>query len=312
MTNILEAVPWARRLKIRHLEVFLSLHATGSLTAAAAQLHMTQPALSHWLADIEGVIGCPLFVRGRRLTLTPDGEVLRAHAARMLGDVQRTHADLDAVRSGLQGRVHVGTGIPRVLLPKAIARLQQERPGIFVSVFEAPLPDLLERLAKREIDIVIGALSAQALRSGFSTEALLEDSVQVVAGAGHALLRKRKPRWEDTAQHPWLLPPLGSVMRDTLDTAFAARRLRPPVPSVEANSSIRMQLLMGERDYLSILSTSEVQLYRPLGLIEPVPLAPTIPSPDIGAIWEAGRVNPLITQFLEALRVEAHAVTTSA
>ena len=102
MTPTLDSIAWARRLKLRHLEVFLAVHATGSLTAAAAQLHMTQPALSHWLSDIEDVVGRPLFVRSRRLALTPEGEVLRMHAARMLGDVQRTDADLKAVQAGLQ------------------------------------------------------------------------------------------------------------------------------------------------------------------------------------------------------------------
>lgn len=309
MANILDTIPWARRLKIRHFEVFLVLHETGSLTGAAAQLHMTQPALSHWLADIEDVVGSQLFVRNRRFALTEVGEVLRTHAARMLGDVQRTHADLQAVRSGLQGRLHVGTGLPRVLLPKAIARLQQDRPGIFVAVAEAPQPDLLERLSKREIDIIIGALSAQALQSGFSTEVLIADRVLVVARRGHDVLRQEKPQWQDMNQYPWILPPTGSVMRDILDEAFAAQNLRPPVPCVEANSSIRVQLLMGERDYLSILSASEVQLYRPFGFIESVPLTPAIPFPNIGAIWEADRAGALMSHFLDALRIESRAMT---
>ncbi len=308
MANILESIPWARRLKLRHLEVFLAVHEAGSLTAAAAQLHMTQPALSHWLADIEDVVGRPLFVRNRRLSLTEEGEVLRTHAARMLGDVQRTHADLQAVRSGLQGRLHVGTGLPRVLLPKAIARLQHGKPGIFVSVIEAPLPDLLQRLAKREIDIIIGALSAHALRSGFATESLIADSVQVVARPGHAFLRRKKPQWQDTKAHPWILPPVGSVMRDALDAAFAAQDLQPPVPCVEANSSLRVQLLMGDSDYLSILSALEVHLYRPQGLIERIPLTPAIAFPDIGAIWEKEREGALLSHFLDALREESRAM----
>jgi DNA-binding transcriptional LysR family regulator len=309
MGNILESIPWARRLKLRHLEVFLALHEAGSLTAAAGQLHMTQPALSHWLADMEEAIGRPLFVRSRRFALTEEGEVLLVHAARMLGDVQRTHADLQAVQSGLSGRLHVGTGLPRVLLPKAIARLQQHSPDVFVSVVEAPLPDLLDRLSKREIDVIIGALSAQAMRSGFAVESLIEDSVQVVVRRGHPLLRRKRLRWQDLGTHPWILPPAGSVMRDVLEQAFAAQGLRPPSPAVEANSSIRVQLLMGERDYLSILAASEVLLYRPLGIIERVLLAPAIPFPDIGAIWEQERASALLTRFLDALRAESRVVT---
>jgi len=304
MPSKLDEIPWARRLKLRHLEVFLAVHETGSLTSAAVRLHMTQPALSHWLADAEEAVGRPLFLRLRRLTLTPDGEVFRAHAARMLGDVERTDADLKAVRAGLQGRLHVGTGLPRVLWPRAIARLHESRPGIFVSVSEAPLPQLLEMLAKREIDMIIGALAAQARASGFAVEPLLIDSVQVVARRQHPCLQQ-PATWESTLQYPWILPPVGAVMRSALDAAFAAQHLAPPVPCVEANSSVRVQLLHEERNYLSILSASEVLLYRSQGVLDNLRLFPEIPSPDIGAIWEEERGSGLVSHFLEALRTQA-------
>ena len=92
---------------------------------------------------------------------------------------------------------------------------------------------------------------------------------------------------------------------------FVAQGVSPPLPSVEANSSLRVQLLMGERDYLSILSASEVPVYRPLGLLEHVRMPTVIQSPDIGAIWEAERAGALVLHFLEALRAEAAALTAS-
>jgi DNA-binding transcriptional LysR family regulator len=311
MSKLLESIPWARRLKVRHLEVFLAVHDSGSLTAAAERLHMTQPALSHWLADVEDVIGRPLFVRGRRLQLTDDGEVLRTHALRMLGEVHRTHADLCAVRKGLSGRLHVGTGLPRVLVPRAIARMQHDRPGIFVSVVEAPFADLVAMLIRRDIDVIIGALTGEALRAGFASEALTTDRVQVVARRGHPLCRRKRCTWKDTYRYPWILPPAGAVMRHSFDEAFAAQGLVPPLPCVEAGSSIRLQLLMEEeRDYLSILSALEVHRYRPLGIIDDVPLPPAISFPNIGAIWDKEREQPILDYFLGALRREASDLAT--
>ncbi len=304
MDNTLEGVPWARKLKLRHLEVFLAVHQSGSITAAATQLHMTQPALSHWLSDMEEVIGRPLFLRNRRLALTPEGEVLRQHAERMLGDVYRTDAELKAVQGGLQGCLNVGSGLPRVLLPKTIARLQESRPGIFVSVVEAPFAALIDMLGNRSIDVIIGALGAQALETGYACEALIPDSIQVVARAGHPSLQKGPCRWEDIIGFPWILPPRGAEMRTIFDAAFAAQRLPPPLPCVEAGSSIRAQLLMGERNYLSILLASEALLYSPLGL-QNVPLNAAIPFPHIGAIWDNERAGPLLSHFLKVLRAES-------
>lgn len=302
--NTLDSIPWARKLKLRHLEVFLALNEAGSLTGAAAQLHMTQPGLSHWLSEVEDVVGRPLFVRNRRLELTREGEVLRQHAARMLGDVHRTDEELKAVLSGLRGRLHIGSGLPRVLLPKTIARLQDSWPGVFVSVVEAPFATLLEMLANRGIDVIIGALGRQALGSAYATEALIPDNIQIVARQGHPCFQEASLRWEEIINYSWILPPVGAEMRSIFDAAFAAQHLPPPVPCVEAGSSIRAQLLMGDSNYLSILLGSEVQLYKPLGLWN-VPLAPDIRFPDIGAIWDADRAGPLVSHFLEALRAES-------
>jgi DNA-binding transcriptional LysR family regulator len=286
--------------------VFLALHETGSLTAAAAELHMTQPAISHWLGDIEHVIGCPLFLRKRRLELTPAGEVLLMHADRMLGDVQRIHVELEAVQSGLQGQLQIGTTLPPVLLPPAVARLQERMPGIAVVVVESALADLLDRLARREIDAVIGALTPEVLRAGFTNEVLAHEVVQVVAKEGHPLLAESQSTWEETSEYPWILPPKGSVMRGRLEEAFALRSLAPPRPCVEASSSVRMQLLLtGGRPYLSVFSGSEVQLFRSLGRIAGIGLEPPIAFPDIGVIWSPDGASPLVRHLLAELRSQA-------
>lgn len=311
MENTLHSVQWARKLKFRHLEVFLALHETGSITTAAARLHMTQPALSHWLADLESVVGHPLFLRNRRLELTGLGEVFRGHAERMLGEVYRTDAELKAVDSGMNGRVHIGSGLPRVLLPSTIARLQNERPGIFVSVVEAPFAALLDMLAHRSIDVVIGALGAQAMGTGLAREPLISESINIVARSGHPCLEAAVLSWKDLLDYPWILPPSGSEMRVTFDAAFAAQRVASPTPCVEAGSSIRAQLLMGDNNYLSILLSSELRLYSQMSL-RSVRIEPIIRFPDIGAIWDADRCGSLVGHFLNALRIESHALSIAA
>jgi len=308
----LESIPWARKLKLRHLEIFLAVDQSGSLTAAAAQLHMTQPALSHWLSDIEDVVGQPLFLRNRRMALTAEGEVLRQHAKRMLRDVHRTDDDLKAVQAGLKGRLHIGSGLPRVLFPRSIVRLHESRPDIFVSVLEAPFASLLEMMANRQIDLIVGALGAQAMRSGFATESLIADDIHVVARSGHPCLAPgAELDWEGLSRHPWILPPIGSDMRTVFDEFFAARGLRPPVPCAEAGSSIRAHLLAGDRPYLSILMGSEVPLYGPLAL-ESVPIDPPIRFPDIGAVWDSERASPVVEYFLDVLRAEVTLVVRRA
>src|SRR5665213_433517 len=94
---------WMRRLKIRHLEVFMSLVQTGSQSATAALLHVTQPALSKWLRELEQNVGCPLFERGRPLKLTVYGHVVLRYSQRVLGDSLRTANELESLRAGSSG-----------------------------------------------------------------------------------------------------------------------------------------------------------------------------------------------------------------
>lgn len=123
---------WVGRLKFRHLVVLVTISRHASLTAAAAALAMSQPAVSKWLADIEAAIGVTLFVRGRRLQATPYGKALVHHAVRMLEEARTMHEAVGALHQGSSGIVRIGAmavAAP-VLLPHALSMLRQERPGL--------------------------------------------------------------------------------------------------------------------------------------------------------------------------------------
>lgn len=308
MSADLQLIPWARRLKFRHLEIFIALHETGSLTGAAARMHMTQPAMSHWLADIEDAVGHPLFVRRPRFALTHVGQVLLAHAERMIGDVQRTDAELQSVQAGRQGRLHVGTTLPAVLIPRAVARVLEGRPGVFASVFESHQAELMDKLSKCEIDLTVAALTADVLSSGFAYERLFVDTVQIVATRGHPLLQRENLSLQDVCGQAWVLPRRSTNMRGVFDSAFAAEHLAPPEPQVEANSSMRLQVLLTGGGFLSIFTGSETATYRALGLVEPVPMANDIPFGEFGAVWAADRAGSLLQELLQALRIEAQCI----
>ena len=94
-------------------------------------------------------------------------------------------------------------------------------------------------------------------------------------------------------------------MRTMFDEGFARQGLEPPMPCVEGNSSMRLQLLMGERNYVSVLAATEVQLYGPVDHIGHVAMSPEISSPDIGLIWSADRAGSMLSGFLDAVRAEA-------
>lgn len=314
MTRPLDAIAWARKLKLRHLEVLLVLCELRSITAAAKQLHMTQPAVSHWLADLEELVGEALFVRGRQLAPTPVGEVLRHHAERMLGDVSRVDSEIESVRSGLAGRVHVGSIISAApsLIPQAITRIQRQSPKLRIQVTEATFEALLERLRKREVDVVIGPLDLRAHKSGFASELLIEDRVAVVVSPGHALARKRKATWEAAAQLPWIMPPVGTLMRQRLESAFHQAGVAVPQPRIETASLVMIQMLLGHGEYISVLAGSVAPLYCRLHLMDAVRLSPSVGFGDIGMLWDPASLDPKLETFMGALRAVGEALRAKA
>ncbi len=298
---------WTRRLKLRHLQVLAALESAGTVTAAAKAMHMTQPALSHWLSDMEDLVGTPLFLRGRTLELTEAGRALWRYACRVLGDTARTGEEIEAVKGGVAGRLHIGTILSAapVLLPRAIAALHQRSPKVQIELVEGLLEPLIERVERREIDLIIGPLDVRASRSGLCTEWLMTDTFSVVARRGHPLAELAAPRWEDTDGYPWVLPPPGTLSRVRLDQAVADAGMPPPKPAVETSSLVALLSMLQGRDYIATLASSVAHMYERLNLISIVRMPSRLEFGPIGMLWAADSPSIVLPALRETLREEA-------
>jgi len=307
MDIIAADLAWTRRLKLRHLQVLAALTSAGTITAAAKAMHMTQPALSHWLSDMEDLVGTPLFVRGRTLALTEAGEALWRYATRVLGDTVRTGEEIDAVKRGVAGHLHIGTILSAapVLLPRAIAALHQRAPNLQIELVEGLLEPLLDRVERREIDLIIGPLDVRASRSGLCTEWLMTDTFSVVARRGHPLADLAVAPWEDTDGFPWILPPAGTLSRQQLDQAVADAGMTPPKPAVETSSLVALLSMLQGRDYIAILASSVAHMYEALNLISILRMPSQLAFGPIGMLWKAESPSIVLPVLRETLREEA-------
>lgn len=299
--------PWTRRLKLRHLQVLAALETARSVTGAAKAMHMTQPALSHWLSDMEDLVGTPLFLRGRSLELTEAGRALWRYACRVLGDTARTGEEIEAVKGGVAGHLHIGTILSAapVLLPRAIAALHQRSPNVQIELVEGLLEPLIERVERREIDLIIGPLDVRASRSGLCTEWLMTDTFSVVARRGHPLAELDTPSWEDAQRYPWILPPLGTLSRARLDQAVVDAGMPPPKPSVETSSLVALLSMLQDRDYIATLASSVAHMYERLALISIVRAPSRLEFGPIGMLWAADSPSIVLPALRETLRQEA-------
>lgn len=298
---------WTRRLKIRHLQVLAALESAGTVTAAAKAMHMTQPALSHWLSDMEDLVGTPLFLRGRTLELTEAGSALWRYACRVLGDTARTGEEIEAVKGGVAGNLHIGTILSAapVLLPRAIAALHQRSPKVQIELVEGLMEPLMDRVERREIDLIIGPLDVRASRSGLCTEWLMTDTFSIVARRGHPLAELAAPSWADTNGYPWILPPSATLSRVRLDQAVADAGMPPPKPAVETSSLVALLSMLQDRDYIATLASSTARMYEQFNLISIVRMTSRLEFGPIGMLWAADSPSIVLPALQQTLREEA-------
>ncbi|MGW7680484.1 LysR family transcriptional regulator [Kribbella sp. NPDC054772] len=136
-------------LDLVRLRVLAAVAAHGSVTAAAAALHYTQPTVSHHLARLEAATGAKLLQKaGRGIRLTPEGEVLARRAAEIIGRVDAADAELAALVGLRSGRVRVGafSSALSVLVPPAAAELRRAHPNL-----ELELTDVHPRIATQQL-----------------------------------------------------------------------------------------------------------------------------------------------------------------
>ncbi|QNN55783.1 LysR family transcriptional regulator [Diaphorobacter ruginosibacter] len=300
-----EQMAWARRLKVKHLESFLVLDEAGTLTEAAARMHMTQSAMSHWLADLEELVGMPLVTRGRRIQLTPAGVLVKRLAISVLGDISRTHKELGAVAQGLTARLQIGSvwaGVAHIV-PRALAEFQARYPHISVYVTESPFTNLLEGLANKELDVVVGSLDARAYRERLEHRELFEDNVCLVVGQGSPLWHSSEPmvRLADLQDENWIMPPKGTLTRTQLDALLLEQGFSWLLPKVETAAITTLQALVHTGNYIGVCSEAMARYQASLGCMKILPLDTAIRFGPVGVVWNTDNHSEAVRLFVEQL-----------
>lgn len=207
-------------LKARHLRLLVALDDFGNLKQVADISHVTVPAVSKALAELEKGLGLELFTRtAQGLRPTPYGECLIRHARTLLTDIHQARDELKALSSGSEGKIHVGVypASTSVLLPQALALLKQRSPGTNVLVTEGTVNTLTPELWQGTLDMIVGRLPIRNSLNGFEEKELLEEPVMLMTGRHHPLTKRKKLKWSDLQSYPWVLPPTGSLLRDPLE-----------------------------------------------------------------------------------------------
>lgn len=245
------------RLKFRHLTLLIAVSEHGSVVRAAESLHLTQPAATRTLHELEAIADLPLFVRvPRGMRPTVYGAALTEHARAVVAEVRRAGEHLTGLRQGQDGTVTVGTLLAgaNVLLPRAVAGLKRERPRLTVVVREGT-PDVLHpALLAGELDVIVGRVgSVPAEGDGLRQRMLYREPIRLAVRSGHPLLDAEGVTLTDTLGFPWILPVEQTALRQELGALFVDRGLALPTDRVECTSILTMRALLLQTDMVALL-----------------------------------------------------------
>ena len=301
-----------RRLKLRDLHILGIVVEWGSMAKAAAQLAMSQPAVSESIANLESTLGVRLLDRSARgVEPTLYAEALLTRGRVVFDELMQGVRDIEFLANPAVGEVRVAAGdtSAATLLAPAIDRMSRRHPGIVVRVITASdesrqYPELRDR----RVDVVVARLSKSFARSDLHVEHLFDDPARIAAGLQSPWARRRKIALADLAGETWTVTS-DEVIRGLIADAFLARGLDPPREKVTASSMLLRSRLLATGRYLTVLPDSVLRCNAKEWGVKALPV-------DLGSKPMAAAiltlkdrtVSPVVRIFIEQVRAAAGAM----
>jgi DNA-binding transcriptional LysR family regulator len=244
---------------LRQLKVFESVAKNEGYTRAAEELHLTQPAVSMQIKQLEGNIGLPLFERlGKKIYLTEAGKELYGYSSSISRQLDEVDEILEAMKGLSRGRLRVSVAsTANYFATRLLADFSKLHEGITVVLDVTNRAALLTQLVNNETDLVIMGQPPQEL--DLVTEAFMENPLVVIAPPDHPLSRKKQIPFERLQEETFVVREQGSGTRIAMERYFAERGARLTTGmEMTSNEAIKQAVVAGLG--LGIVSTHTLEL----------------------------------------------------
>ena len=210
-------------MEIRQLRAFVAIAETGTFTAGALRVHVTQAAISMQIRQLESEIGARVFVRApRHVILTEAGEQLLRRARHILREHDAAIDEIAELAGAERGRLRIGSASAMVLteqLPAILKELRKQHPAAEISVVSGTSEVLVDQILAGEVDIAFVSLPVDV--RGIKTERLSEDQLVAIASPRHRLAKQRTISAYTLAGERLILGERGGNTRRLIDQFFA-------------------------------------------------------------------------------------------
>jgi len=261
-----------RNATLRQLRTFAEVARRASFTGAAKALHLTQPAVSMQVRQLEDAAGLPLFEQvGRRVQLTGAGRELFGYATRvgeLLREAEEAMTALKGIAGGELAIAVVSTA--KYFAPRLLAEFRSRHPEVRLRLAVSNREAVVRELAANDIDLAIMGRSPR----GMDTEAtaFARHPIAIIAAPGHALAGRKRVPLERLAGETFVIRERGSGTRAAMEHVFAERGFRPrDVLEMSSNETIKQAVMAGMG--VAFLSMHTIGLELKAGRLVTLPVA---------------------------------------
>jgi DNA-binding transcriptional LysR family regulator len=294
-----------RRLKLRDIHILLTVTKCGSMGKAAAELAMSQPAVSKAISDLEHALGLRLLDRSPQgVEPTPYGGALLRCGTALFDDLKQGFNELQFLTDPTVGELSIGCTEPHAsgFVAAVVEQFAREYPKVLFNVVTADSATLRDReLAQRNIDIAIAHTFDPDPARDANVEVLFDDRHLVLAAAHSKWAKRRNLTLAQLVDEPWVLPPLNTAVGRYIADGFRSANIELPRASVLTFSLPLHHHLLASGRYITALPQS--MLHYRLNSLRRLPVRfPVRPRP-VGIITLKNRtLSPLAQRFIDCAR----------
>ena len=234
----------SRSVSLRQLAVFASVAKHLSFVRAAEELHLTQPAVSMQVKELEAALELPLLERsGRSVRLTLPGEYFLVYARRVLATLREAQNAMAGLRRLERGRITIGlVSTAEYFLPRLLARFRTEHPAIQVRLAVGNRDELVRRLRENEVDLAVMGRPPRDLDT--RGEPFAAHPLAIVASPEHPLARRRRLGPKALETEEFIVREPGSGTRAAMEQYFRDQRISPPIAmEMSSNETIKQAVI---------------------------------------------------------------------
>ena len=242
-------------MDIKQLRHFVAVVDTGSMSKATEEVHLTQPALTRSIKNLEALLQAELLERlPRGVVPTEAGRNLYEFATQIINETERATRDVTSIAAGEKGHVHVGIAalFSNKVIDDIVVELADRFPGLSVSIDEGIFEELVAGLRSAKLDVILSNFPPAIVPSGVKLEPLTTIHSHIVVGASHPLAKKKTVTVADLHDSRWAVINQPHAA-ELLSHFFAEDGLSPVTYAVETNSLTTLKSLVLTGRFITLL-----------------------------------------------------------